>query len=241
VLLLQNVFGTGRINYVFWSIALEWQIYFLFPLLVVLFRRWGMARTVGLAMVVGYSLTLSGIPRINHANFHYLGLFALGMVAARIAFDDDERLVRLKERGPWRPLAAVTILPATGLILFWGWRTAIDRWPLLDLIVGVGAASLLLAAAQAPRGGVSRGFSWSPLASIGRFSYSLYLIHAPILQLMWLYALKPLGLSNTAIFIALVVGGLPIILGVSYLYFKAFEAPFMNTSAPARVLGRAPA
>jgi peptidoglycan/LPS O-acetylase OafA/YrhL len=29
VLLLQNVFGTGRINYAFWSIALEWQIYFL--------------------------------------------------------------------------------------------------------------------------------------------------------------------------------------------------------------------
>src|SRR5579884_1165265 len=33
-LLVQDLFGTGAINYVFWSIAVEWQIYFLFPLLV---------------------------------------------------------------------------------------------------------------------------------------------------------------------------------------------------------------
>ena len=234
VLLLQNIFGTGRINYVLWSIALEWQIYFLFPLLVVLFRRWGAAKSVLLAMLVGYALTLSSVPRISHANLHYLGLFALGMLAARVAFDESERMVRLKQKGPWKAVAAGTLTPAVALILFWGWRTAIERWPLLDLIVGVGAAALLLAAAQSPEGSVSRAFSWSPLVRIGTFSYSLYLIHAPILQILWLYALKPLGLGSVAIYVALLIGGFPIVLGVSYVFFRLFEAPFMNAPHTAR-------
>ena len=85
VLLLQNFFGTGRINTVFSSIALEWQIYFLFPLLVLLFRRWSVVGTVLLTMAVGYALTFSSIRRVDHATLHYLGLFALGMAAAQIA------------------------------------------------------------------------------------------------------------------------------------------------------------
>jgi len=234
VLLLQNFFGTGRINYVFWSIALEWQIYFLFPLLVLLFRRWNVAGTVLLTMVVGYTLTFSSIRRVDHATLHYLGLFTLGMAAARVAFSRDERLVRLKERGPWAAIAAATFLPATGLTLFWGWRNSIAHWPLLDLIVGVGTAGLLLAAAQSSQGIVSRAFSVQPLAWIGRFSYSLYLIHAPILQLLWLYALKPLGLGNGTIFVTLLLAGGPIIVGASYLFFRLFEKPFMNSPAPAQ-------
>ncbi len=228
LLMLQNLFGTGRINYVFWSIALEWQIYFLFPLLVLAFRRWSVAGTILASLAVGYALTLSGIHRIDHANYHYLGLFTLGMAAARVAFSRDEALVRLKERGPWRALAAATLLPATGLILAWGWKTAIARWPLLDLIVGLGTVGLLLAAARSAEGLVSRVFSVRLLAWIGRFSYSLYLIHAPILQLLWLFVLKPAGLEGPALFAALLGLGLPLIIGLSYLFFLAFEKPFIG-------------
>ena len=38
-LLIQNVFGTGQINYSLWSIATELQIYMLFPFLVALVRK----------------------------------------------------------------------------------------------------------------------------------------------------------------------------------------------------------
>lgn len=231
VLMLQNVFGTGRINYVFWSIALEWQIYFLFPALVLLFRRWSVGGTVLLAMAVGYSLTLSSIRRVDHANFHYLGLFALGMATARIAFSPAPDALRLRARIPANAIAAATLLPATALILFWGWKTSVARWPLLDLMVGLGAAGLLLSAARSPRGLVARAFSPGVLASIGRFSYSLYLIHAPILQILWQYWLKPLGLGNGAIFALLVVLGTPLIVGASYLFFRAFEMPFMSKAS----------
>lgn len=234
LLMLQNLFGTGRINYVFWSIALEWQIYFLFPLLVLSFRRWSVAGTVLVSLAFGYAATLSHVRRLDHANYHYLGLFTLGMAAARVAFGKDEALVALRERGPWRAIAAATLLPATGLILFWGWRGAIERWPLLDLVVGAGTAALLLAAAQSASGFVSRAFSVRPLVWVGRFSYSLYLVHAPILQLLWLFLLKPLGLGAGPIFAALLVGGVPLIIGLSYLFFLAFEKPFIGAPAAAR-------
>lgn len=234
VLLLQNVFGTGRINYVFWSIALEWQIYFLFPLLVFLFRRWSVVGTVLGAMAGGYALTLSGIARVDHANFHYLGLFALGMLTARVAFSASSDAVGLKRRIPANLIAIATLVPATVLILFWGWRTAIERWPLLDLMVGIGAAGLLLSAARTPEGVVTRMFSVRTLVWIGGFSYSLYLVHAPILQILWQYGLKPLGVASGTMFVVLVTVGIPLAVGLSYLFFLLFERPFMNTTPPTR-------
>jgi peptidoglycan/LPS O-acetylase OafA/YrhL len=225
VLLLQNVFGTGRINYAFWSIALEWQIYFLFPVLAALFVRFGPLPAVLAGFALGYPLTLSSIPRLDHANLHYLGLFALGMAAARISYSGSSAALR---RFPWAAIAGANLLLATALVLHWGWRTAIAQWPLLDLIVGVGTFALLVAAARAPQGLITRAFSFPPLVSVGRFSYSLYLIHAPLLQVIWLHALKPIGLGDGAIYVALVLGGLPLVLGASYAFFKAFEEPFMR-------------
>src|ERR1041384_2109381 len=51
LLLLQDLFGTSRINYVFWSIAVEWHIYFLMPLLVWAWARLGPAAVVTAALV----------------------------------------------------------------------------------------------------------------------------------------------------------------------------------------------
>ena len=235
VLLLQNVFGTGRINYAFWSIALEWQIYFLFPLIAVLLVRIGPLATVLASLALGYSFTLSSVPRLDHANFHYLGLFALGMAAARICYMGSPEAVR---RFPWPAVTAAHLLTATALVFYWDWRTAIAHWPMLDLIVGFGTAALLITAARSPAGLVTRAFSFPPLVSVGRFSYSLYLIHAPLLQVLWLYALKPLGIGDAAIYVALVLGGLPLILAASYAFFRAFEEPFMGQASGGRKQGR---
>jgi peptidoglycan/LPS O-acetylase OafA/YrhL len=245
VLLLQNLFGTGRINYAFWSIALEWQIYFLFPLLALAVHRWGAWRTLLPALTAGYAVTITGMllesRRLHTANFHYLGLFTMGMLAARIAFGRTEELSRLREAGPWKLLAAVGLGTSTVLVVFWGWRTAIERWPLLDLLVGAGTAGLLLTAARAPFGRVSRLFSLRPLAWLGAFSYSLYLIHAPLLQLIWKYTLRPFGLEGTAVYVVLLVAGLPLIVLASYLFYRVFEVPFMNAPSPKPATARAAA
>ncbi len=53
-LLIHNVDDhSHRINYVLWSIAIEWQLYFVFPLFVWMTRRAGIVATVATASVVG--------------------------------------------------------------------------------------------------------------------------------------------------------------------------------------------
>ena len=50
--LLQDVVGSQTPNGAFWSIAVEWQIYFLFPLVLLLGRRFGMATSAVAACAV---------------------------------------------------------------------------------------------------------------------------------------------------------------------------------------------
>ena len=236
LLLLQNIFGTGRINYVFWSIATEWQIYFVFPALVWLWRRIDRRAIVVAALVFGFALTfLFGHTRLGRANPHYLGLFVVGMLTAQLVHAAPGRLARLNPL-LWRMIFAGPLLLAGVLISQWGWRLSIQRWPYLDMMVAIVTAAALMLSGLRPRGLVRSFFSWKPLALIGTFSYSLYLIHAPLLQLFWQYLLQPFGLDDNSRFAVLLLGGGPLIVGASYLFFRCFEQPFMQS--PARRLER---
>ena len=230
VLLLQNIFGTGRINYVFWSIATEWQIYFLFPALVWLWRRVDPRAIVLAALAFGFALTfLFGHTRLGRANPHYLGLFVLGMLTAHLVHAAPRHLARPHRPLLWQAIFAGPLLLAAVLISRWGWRLSIQRWPYLDIIVAIVTAAALVVAARQPRGLVHAFFSWRPLALIGTFSYSLYLIHAPLLQLFWQYLIQPYGLGDNSRFAVLLLAGGPLILGASYLFFRCFEQPFMQS------------
>jgi peptidoglycan/LPS O-acetylase OafA/YrhL len=37
-----------------------------------------------------------------------------------------------------------------------------------------------------------------PLVAIGQFSFSLYLVHAPLLAAVWVFFVKPVGLASGA-------------------------------------------
>jgi peptidoglycan/LPS O-acetylase OafA/YrhL len=75
--------------------------------------------------------------------------------------------------------------------------------------------------------------SFKPLVFVGTFSYSVYLIHAPLLQMVWQYVLWPVHLSPVAIFAALMGPGAIAILAASYAFFRVCEEPFMR-QAPAK-------
>ena len=67
-----------------------------------------------------------------------------------------------------------------------------------------------------------------PLAFLGTFSYSIYLIHAPLLQVLWQYAFRPLQSHPVLMLGALVFLGLPIIGAASYGFFLLCERPFLT-------------
>lgn len=88
----------------------------------------------------------------------------------------------------------------------------------------------LVGASRAGHNVVRVALSWKPLVGIGTMSYSLYLMHAPLLQVVWLYGLRPMRLSDGATFICLVVAGTPLIVLGTYLFHLVCERPFMTSA-----------
>lgn len=227
----------SKINYPLWSISVEWRIYFLFPLLMALRRRWGAALVAAAALAVAYVLVLAGkttplgaLPLVDLSASapQYIGLFALGILGADIAYGRRGPFPLLRRRAPALALLGATtllMLAASGVRLGHG---GVLPLPFRDFFVGLWAVALLLAAA-CPETVRLRGLlSWRPLVSVGTFAYSLYLIHAPLIQLLWQYAFVPLHGRPPALFLAFTFVGMPLIVGASYLFFLACERPFLT-------------
>lgn len=230
VILVQNFYATSRISYVFWSIALECQIYLFFPLLVRLTRSHGIFVAVALTLLVGYGLQL-GLEgtRIARGYVHFLGLFGLGMLGATIGRGVGEPWERLRERVPWTGLAILFAAITAALSLSWGWEKSVARFPYLDLPAGLTGMCLMVACCRQNPGLPGVIFTWKPLVFIGGFSYSLYLCHAPLLQWIWQTFLMRSTLSDVAQFVVLLGAGGPALIGLAYVFYLAFERPFLNT------------
>ena len=219
-----------KINSAFWSISVEWRIYFIFPLLVTGYRLWGGIKTTLIATGVGYIAFLL-IAKVSFLNSnpigpcpHYLGLFAMGMLAADITFNDTSFNLHLRSL-PWTSLSFVFILlalPAYNLFL-----GGSQSWVISDLLVGVACMAMLVFTTLNHNHPVNKILGWKPLAKIGVFSYSLYLIHVPLLQVFIQYYLIPLKLNPVSEILILLGVALPMITGLAYFFFLIFEKPFM--------------
>ncbi|MGH2501885.1 MAG: acyltransferase family protein [Ktedonobacterales bacterium] len=225
---------TATINHTFWSIAVECQIYLLFPAFVWLFRRYRplfatvMIFALSVAALFLLSLTWMGhLPSYGGFSVvpQYFGLFAVGMCAACAYAAPSPLALRLGKWRCWELLA---------LICFIILARTVSVWPIyiLDLVTALGAVGLLLAAVRpAARNPVRAALEWRPLVWIGGFSYSIYLIHAPLIQLLWQYGLRPLGFGLGALptYLALMVVGMPLIVAASWVFWYGCERPFLNS------------
>lgn len=235
LLLVQDFFRTGRINYVFWSIAVEWHIYFLFPVMVLLARRIGLLKMTALALFVGFALAF-GLKdtRVHRASPHYIGVFALGVVAAYASYSKEKIFEKLRSFRYHGLVSAVALGATLACIPLTNLSSDHRNYPIFDAGIAVFAFSTLVLTSSQPTSLLTRLLSYRPLVWLGTFSYSLYLIHAPFLQILWQYGTEPQKLDNESTFIALMSGGLLIIIGLAYGFFWLFERPFLSSAAKAR-------
>lgn len=232
LLMLQNLHPdvVASVNAVFWSLALETQLYLIFPLLAYGAGRYGF-RAVLFGCFLGsilwqtlvfsrlgfqwgytplYSVWYSALPGRAFE-------FAAGMAAAVCAVHSHPATLR-------RAAIAASLLLPLGL---W-YVLTIARWgPFCDQIWGAFFACLAILAAGTPARWFKAGALPDRLAGIGAFSYSIYLVHYPLLALVTARHLHIAILSETAVlcFGLFRVGA---VLGLSALFYCLFERPWVR-------------
>ncbi|MEV4279838.1 acyltransferase family protein [Actinoplanes xinjiangensis] len=227
-LLLQDVVAAPAPNGAFWSIAAEACLYLLFPLVLLLRRRAGTAVTltvVTVPVVVAGLLfpALSTGSRPTGYTFELAPLFTVGVLAAGIVAAGD-RVRRL----PWLSLSVSAAAPVLILIAVRGpvWTVANYYW--IDLAVGPAIAMFLAGVATRRPARLVRTLSSRPLQSLGDCSYSLYLLHMPVVALVSTLLVAPHTDSRAAVFGVTVVVVLPLCLVTARLFAAVFEKPFRS-------------
>ena len=226
--LVQDVVEGPTPNGAFWSIAVEWQLYFVFPLFLFIRRRFGAAVVVGLVVGATAAVKLAEghsavADKLLHLSPQFAALFVFGMVAAAVTNRSAERGSARR----WGWLAAVAAMALVVLCLVLGTEGSIAQIYWLDYVIGAAVAALLAYLAGSPPGRLRRALEGRSLVGIGQFSYSLYLVHAPLLLVAWLYIVEPLGLPGLAslALMTFIVG--PVILVLGYLFHLGVEKPFL--------------
>ena len=227
--LIQNVYGAPKINHVFWSVAVEWQIYFLFPLLVFLGRRFGVALTTFTAVVLSclcFSILLH--TKLYGLTANYIGLFALGMLGATVVRPLSPEGQFFNKHLPWRAMTWGIGLLLLISIRWPKWHTAVDKFAFVDLLAGMWAVCLLITVSLPRPSFIRKGLVSKPLVFVGTFSYSLYLVHGPVQQVVWQYIIKPLGYNNGVSIALLASIGSVIAISFAFAFFLICEQPFMS-------------
>jgi peptidoglycan/LPS O-acetylase OafA/YrhL len=203
-----------------WSIALEVQIYVVFALLLVpLWRRFGPWAQLAAALAIGLAPQLLFHGALAYTAPWLLGLYAMGVVAAHAT-----------ARGwnaPWLRVAAVAAGIAGVVMMLPRGDAAADGslWP-ADIVVGAAVALLFVTSGGTALPVTARLLALRPVVLLGTFSYSLYLIHAPLV-LLTAAALAHwhAGTAASGLAWGLLV---PVVIALAYAFYRVAERPFLS-------------
>jgi peptidoglycan/LPS O-acetylase OafA/YrhL len=228
-LLVQNLVAAHSPNAAFWTLAVEAQLYLLFPLMLLLVRRSG---AVALVTTVALIVAAIGIvsPHIGGVNTLVLqsapdlaALFAVGILAAGIVSAGEAR-----RSWPWHWLALAAVAPV--LAVLW-WRGSVWTghhlfW--VDLALGPAVGCLLAGLATGRPARLLRALDARPMRGLGSFSYSLYLIHAPIVAIICQRIVAGHVAPGVPFFLVSLAIVLPLTIGFARIFAAVFELPFQR-------------
>jgi peptidoglycan/LPS O-acetylase OafA/YrhL len=232
-----------KINAPLWTIAVEEQIYLLFPFVLLPFwRRMQGGLMIVSAAVIGF-LPMLVLPYEVYHSSHlwYLVLFSLGATGVSINFSGRPRESIVRDRVPWALVGVIIlgiwlgITKLSGRLLGLSDDTLFRLEPLTDIVFGGAMACFMVHLTETWKRGKPRlsflaVFDSRPAVMLGIFSYSIYLMHAPVLALTTRF-LRGLGIDGEPLYVFLIVLGIPLVIIVTYAFHLVFERPFMPPGA----------
>jgi peptidoglycan/LPS O-acetylase OafA/YrhL len=229
-LLVQDVFGVPSPNRAFWSIAIEAQLYVVFPLLILAMRR---LNALALVAAVATPVLVLGLAAAAHVDAatdlvdqytpDLAVLFAIGVAAAGILTATDRHRAR-----PWHWYALALAVPVVALISWRGSVWTIHNIFWIDLAFGPAIGCLLAAVATHRPRPLVRVLDARPLRGLGLFSYSLYLTHAPIVIAVYYGVVQGRVPPGVPTFLVLCATVLPLTVVFARLFAEVFELPFQR-------------
>ncbi len=234
-LLIHNlIHGTSEyLNGPLWSVGLEAQIYVVFALVLVpLWRRFGVWTQLAAAVVAGLVPHVLLRGALDWTCPWFLGLFAIGVCAAQLTHRPALRM-------PWKPVASVFVVAALVAVPVLHPRTErggfYGEYIVTDFLVGVAVGLFFVAAANrdgklwAP----ARLLALRPFERVGLFSYSIYLLHVVFVFCVYetIVTHQITGIVANASYVALI----PVVLVISYGWYRLLERPFMSSRLRAAV------
>ena len=229
ILLMHNLTRfQWTINTPMWSVALEWQIYLIFgAVLIPLWKR--VHPYVMLAALFALTAWTSGIPSLHDKCLWFVGLFFMGNIAACYGTRTAAGVEGLGlPSSLWKHAGIRVAIPS---FLVFALTAANPNLVILsDISLGIGFSGILVWLQRTwnrtPEHRLFKVLSAKPLTVLGAMSYSIYLLHFPILEICnaWLVGKFP-PQAVMAIQAGVV---LPIVLGLSWLSYKFIELPFMR-------------
>lgn len=220
------------INPVYWTLAIEFQFYLILPLLAFLFARRRWPAVLGACVATSLAWRWSTFHPTNAGETFWLSAnllgflahFALGVAAARVY------------AGSWRIPGRSTHLATAALLLFIALPLFLLTAPgstiqghedrlanvLLRPLVAVGFALFILAVAREPNV-YRRLMTTRPMVALGEMSYSVYLLHFPLILLL-LRRWPESAEHGFALFL-----GLAVVVGLagSAAFYAVAERPFL--------------
>ncbi|MFG1606772.1 acyltransferase family protein [Actinoplanes sp. NPDC049265] len=237
-LLLQDLVRAPTPNGAFWSISVEALLYLTFPALLLIIRRAGvtaMLFTATIPVVLAGLIFAPAGAAARYLTWQLLPVFAAGVAAAAIL--PASSTVR---RAAWPAMTMAVALPVAALIVLEGGGWVVAHYFWVDLAVTPALALLVVTLATGRPAPLVRLLSSRPLARLGSFSYSLYLIHLPIVVAFSLTVVAPrLGHGLAAFAVTTAVTG-SVSLVTAWLFAKLFEFPFQRRRSITALLKRTP-
>jgi peptidoglycan/LPS O-acetylase OafA/YrhL len=173
------------INPSFWTIAVEVQLYLIYPLLLLLTHRvgWKTAMIITAAIEVGIrtsnavygTITAENLPHwFIYSPFGFWLSWSLGAYLADAYLENKDI--------PFRRWPVMPFLLAAFAVAFFR-PTAYFSFPLFAVFTAVIISRFLSGTWSIPRRGIAADI-WNHLSALGLVSYSFYLLHQPCLSLV---------------------------------------------------------